>query len=366
MNHDAASRNAVQNDAALNSVGLHDPGRNGPVVTPDTPLLVARDLRVHYPVRSAGWFGKPVLARAVDGVSLEIARGETLGLVGESGSGKTTLGRAVLRRTPLTAGSLQFKGADITHANKAQLRELRRHMQLVFQDPSTSLNPRHTVFEAIAEPLIVHGWTGGRDALRRRVAELIDQVGLPADAAERYPHAFSGGQRQRVGIARALAIRPDLIVADEPVSALDVSVRAQIINLFQDLQQELGLSFLLIAHDLAVVRHVSHRIAIMYAGQVVETGARDDIYERPLHPYTRGLLAAVPEPERGAADRRPYAVAAGEPPSPMSPPTGCRYHPRCPIAQPRCQLAAPPLQTRASGHAVACWLVEQPASIPSA
>ncbi|WMD22226.1 ABC transporter ATP-binding protein [Achromobacter seleniivolatilans] len=327
-------------------------------MTDSSPLLQARDIRVHYPVRSAGWFSKPVLARAVDGVSLEIARGETLGLVGESGSGKTTLGRAVLRRTPLAGGSIHFKGQDITHAGKAQLRELRRHMQLVFQDPSTSLNPRHTVFEAIAEPLIVHGWNAGRDALRRRVAELIDQVGLPADAAERYPHAFSGGQRQRVGIARALAIRPDLIVADEPVSALDVSVRAQIINLFQDLQQELGLSFLLIAHDLAVVRHVSHRIAIMYAGQVVETGSRDDIYERPLHPYTRGLLAAVPEPERGASLRQVYAVAAGEPPSPMSPPSGCRYHPRCPQAVERCRLAAPPLEQRAPGHAAACWFAE--------
>ncbi|MNX18640.1 Oligopeptide transport ATP-binding protein OppF [compost metagenome] len=324
-------------------------------MTESSPLLQARDIRVHYPVRSAGWFGKPVMARAVDGVSLELARGETLGLVGESGSGKTTLGRAVLRRTPLTGGSIHFKGEDITHAGKSQLRDLRRHMQLVFQDPSTSLNPRHTVFEAIAEPLIVHGWNAGRDALRRRVAELIDQVGLPADTAERYPHAFSGGQRQRVGIARALAIRPDLIVADEPVSALDVSVRAQIINLFQDLQQELGLSFLLIAHDLAVVRHVSHRIAIMYAGQVVETGSRDDIYERPLHPYTRGLLAAVPEPERGASRRQAFAVAAGEPPSPMSPPSGCRYHPRCPQAEDRCRMAAPPLEARAPGHAVACW-----------
>ncbi|MNQ89533.1 Oligopeptide transport ATP-binding protein OppF [compost metagenome] len=324
-------------------------------MTESSPLLQARDIRVHYPVRSAGWFGKPVMARAVDGVSLVLARGETLGLVGESGSGKTTLGRAVLRRTPLTGGSIHFKGEDITHAGKSQLRDLRRHMQLVFQDPSTSLNPRHTVFEAIAEPLIVHGWNAGRDALRRRVAELIDQVGLPADAAERYPHAFSGGQRQRVGIARALAIRPDLIVADEPVSALDVSVRAQIINLFQDLQQELGLSFLLIAHDLAVVRHVSHRIAIMYAGQVVETGSRDDIYERPLHPYTRGLLAAVPEPERGASRRQAFAVAAGEPPSPMSPPSGCRYHPRCPQAEDRCRMAAPPLEARAPGHAVACW-----------
>lgn len=320
-----------------------------------TPLLQVDDLRVHYPVRSAGWFGKPVLARAVDGVTLTLGRGETLGLVGESGSGKTTLGRAVLRRTPLTSGTIRFDGTDITHAGTAQLRELRRHMQLVFQDPSTSLNPRHTVFDAIAEPLIVHGWHEGRAALEARVAALIAQVGLPADSAERYPHAFSGGQRQRIGIARALAIQPELIVADEPVSALDVSVRAQIINLFQDLQQELGLSFLLIAHDLAVVRHVSHRIAIMYAGQVVETGTRDDVYERAQHPYTRGLLAAVPEPERGASARRSFPVALGEPPSPMSPPTGCRYHPRCPFATQRCADEAPPLAELAPGHQVACW-----------
>jgi len=318
-------------------------------------LLQVDDLRVHYPVRSAGWFGKPVIARAVDGVSLALARGETLGLVGESGSGKTTLGRAVLRRTPLTSGTIRFNGADITHAGTAQLRELRRHMQLVFQDPSTSLNPRHTVFDAIAEPLIVHGWRAGRAALEARVTGLIAQVGLPADSAQRYPHAFSGGQRQRIGIARALAIQPELIVADEPVSALDVSVRAQIINLFQDLQQELGLSFLLIAHDLAVVRHVSHRIAIMYAGQVVETGTRDDVYERALHPYTRGLLAAVPEPERGASRRRSFPVALGEPPSPMSPPAGCRYHPRCPFAAERCRREAPPLREQVAGHRVACW-----------
>jgi len=319
------------------------------------PLLQVEDLRVHYPVRSAGWFSRPMTARAVDGVSLELARGETLGLVGESGSGKTTLGRAVLRRTPLTSGSIRFQGKDISTAGAAQLRELRRHMQLVFQDPTTSLNPRHTVFDAIAEPLIVHGWSAGRRALEGRVAQLITQVGLPADTAKRYPHAFSGGQRQRVGIARALAIQPELIVADEPVSALDVSVRAQIINLFQDLQQELGLSFLLIAHDLAVVRHISHRIAIMYAGQIVETGRRDDVYDRPLHPYTRGLLAAVPEPERHRDGRRTFPVALGEPPSPMSPPSGCRYHPRCPLAVERCRQEAPPLMAMAGEHKVACW-----------
>ncbi|MDQ2140407.1 ABC transporter ATP-binding protein [Alcaligenaceae bacterium B3P038] len=319
------------------------------------PLLSIDGLQVHYPVRG-GWLRPAEVARAVDGVSLTIAPGETLGLVGESGSGKTTLGRAILRRTPLTAGTISFRGEDITHAHGEPLRRLRRHMQLVFQDPSTSLNPRHTVFDAIAEPLIVHGLAGDRHALDARVAQLIAQVGLPPDAAHRYPHAFSGGQRQRVGIARALAIGPDLIVADEPVSALDVSVRAQIINLFQDLQQALGLSILLIAHDLAVVRHISHRIAIMYAGRVVEIGPRDDVYERPLHPYTRSLLAAVPEPDRAAHRGPAMAVAPGEPPSPMSPPPGCRFHPRCPMAIARCRTESPELAIKTADHAVACWL----------
>ncbi|HEY9279096.1 MAG TPA: ABC transporter ATP-binding protein [Eoetvoesiella sp.] len=321
------------------------------------PLLQVEDLRVHFPVRSDGWLGKVRVARAVDGVTLELARGETLGLVGESGSGKTTLGRAILRRTPLTEGTIRFRGEDITHATGDRLRLLRRHMQLVFQDPSTSLNPRHTVFDAIAEPLIVHGLGKDKTALKTRVAMLIKKVGLPPDAAQRYPHAFSGGQRQRIGIARALAIEPDFIVADEPVSALDVSVRAQIINLFQDLQQELGLTFLLIAHDLAVVRHISHRIAIMYAGVVVETGTRDDVYEHALHPYTRSLLSAVLEPVRGPHIGVKAEVLAGEPPSPMSPPAGCRFHPRCPMAQARCRVEQPELEIKAPGHAVACWLV---------
>lgn len=320
-----------------------------------SPLLSVEGLRVHYPV-SGGFLRRAQVARAVDGVSLTIAAGETLGLVGESGSGKTTLGRAILRRTPLTEGSIAFRGEDITQLRGEKLRHLRRHMQLVFQDPSTSLNPRHTVFDAIAEPLIVHGPAGSRQELEAKVAQLIAQVGLPQDAADRYPHAFSGGQRQRIGIARALAIGPALIVADEPVSALDVSVRAQIINLFQDLQQTLGLSILLIAHDLAVVRHISHRIAIMYAGRIVEIGPRDAVYEQPLHPYTRSLLAAVPEPDRSAHRGHSIGVAPGEPPSPMSPPSGCRFHPRCPMAVARCSTESPELLTRAPGHSVACWL----------
>lgn len=322
----------------------------------DAPVLLSvKDLRVHYPVKGS-WLGRASVARAVDGVSLNIHAGETLGLVGESGSGKTTLGRAILRRTPVTEGSIVFRGEDITEISGARLRLMREHMQLVFQDPSTSLNPRHTVFEAIAEPLIIHKRAADKQALAARVAELIAQVGLPADAAQRYPHAFSGGQRQRIGIARALAIGPELIVADEPVSALDVSVRAQIINLFQDLQAELGLSILLIAHDLAVVRHVSHRIAIMYAGTIVELGKRDDVFDRPRHPYTRSLLAAVPEPDRAVHRIAQAAVAPGESPSPMSPPSGCRFHPRCALAVEKCRTDVPILVSKTADHAVACWL----------
>lgn len=323
-------------------------------MTPDTPLLIAEDVKVHYPVAGDGWFGRRRVAKAVDGVSLTVNRGETLGIVGESGSGKTTIGRAILRKAPLTAGRILFRGEDISHAKGEELRRLRRHMQLVFQDPSTSLNPRQTVFEAIAEPLVVHGLGKDKNALRARVADLISQVGLPADSAGRYPHAFSGGQRQRIGIARALAIEPELIVADEPVSALDVSVRAQVINLFQDLQQELGLSLILIAHDLAVVKHIAHRIAIMYPGVIVETGPRDELYGNPQHPYTQNLLAAVPEPVRGRPRHRD--VLSGEPSSPMSPPSGCRFHPRCPIAQDICSRESPPLEEKTPGHFTACWM----------
>lgn len=339
------------------------------MTAPTQPLLHLDDVRVHYPVTTGGWWGKRGVARAVDGVSLQLARGETLGLVGESGSGKSTLGRAILRRAPLASGSVRFRGEDITHWEGERLRTLRRHMQLVFQDPSTSLNPRQTVFDAIAEPLVIHGLAPDRDALQAHVASLIRRVGLPADAATRYPHAFSGGQRQRIGIARALAVNPELIVADEPVSALDVSVRAQVINLFQDLQQELGLAFVLIAHDLAVVRHISHRIAILYGGVVVETGPRDAVYDTPAHPYTQSLLSAVLEPDRNRRHAPDRIILAGEPPSPMSPPSGCRFHPRCPVAVARCRVEAPPLLTLAPGHQVACWLrqpaVAAPMSPPS-
>lgn len=322
----------------------------------EAPLLQLEDVKVHFPV-AGGWLGGRKIAKAVDGVSLTLKRGETLGVVGESGSGKSTLGRAILRHAPLAGGSVHFQGKDITHLSGEPLRLLRRHMQLVFQDPTTSLNPRHSVFDVLSEPLVVHGIIKDREQLQERVAALVDRVGLPADAIHRYPHAFSGGQRQRIAIARALAVSPELIVADEPVSALDVSVRAQVINLFQDLQQDLGLSYVLIAHDLAVVRHISHRIAIMYGGVIVEMGDRDDVYDRPMHPYTKNLLAAVPEPDRSRRYQRP-AVLAGEPPSPISPPSGCRFHPRCPLATPKCSVETPTLEEKQPEHLVACWYAE--------
>jgi peptide/nickel transport system ATP-binding protein len=269
---------------------------------------------------------------AVDDVSFEIRRGETLGLVGESGSGKTTTGRAILRRVSITAGRIWFKGRDITGLRGEELRRLRRDMQLVFQDPYASLNPRMRVLDIVAEPLLVHGLVRRIEDAEDRVVELLELVGLPVDAVERYPHAFSGGQRQRIGIARALALEPDLIVADEPVSALDVSIRAQVVNLMQDLQERLGLTYLFIAHDLSVVRHISHRIAVMYAGKLVELADRDEIYRDPRHPYTRALLSAVPIPDPRVQRARSSAVLRGEIPNPVQPPTGCRFHTRCPIA----------------------------------
>ncbi len=321
------------------------------------PLLRVEGLTVNYPGGRAGWLGRErLLVHAVDDVSFTISQGETLGLVGETGSGKTTTGRAVLRRVPLTSGRIWFDGHDITEIGGRELRRLRARMQLVFQDPYASLNPRMTVGDIVAEPLVVHHAVQGRHELRERVRELLRLVGLPPDAASRYPMAFSGGQRQRIGIARALALRPDLVVADEPVSALDVSIRAQVVNLMQDLQEQLGLAYLFIAHDLAVVRHISHRVAIMYAGRIVELAGRDDIYERPLHPYTRALLSAVPIPDPATQRERRRVVLRGEIPSPIRPPAGCRFHTRCPLAEARCRVERPPLVERHPGHRVACWL----------
>ena len=295
------------------------------------------------------------MVHAVDDVSFEIFPGETLGLVGESGSGKSTTGRAILRRIVPESGRIYFRGRDITQMDEDGLRPLRRHMQLVFQDPYASLNPRMRVVDIVAEPLIVHGLAKSSREAVDRVAELLRLVGLPPDAGGRYPHAFSGGQRQRIGIARALALSPEFIVADEPVSALDVSIRAQVVNLMQDLQAEFGLTYFFIAHDLAVVRHISHRIAIMYAGKIVEIAGRDSIYESAIHPYTEALLSAVPVPDPKVQKARRRISYSGEVPNPLAPPPGCRFQTRCPHQSERCRVEVPPLAERRPGHWAACW-----------
>jgi oligopeptide/dipeptide ABC transporter ATP-binding protein len=324
----------------------------------DEPIVEVEGLSIHFPVGRAGFWGQQKLVvHAVDDVSFAIGRGETLGLVGESGSGKTTTGRAVLRRLKPTAGTIRFKGEDITNVTGEPLRNLRRNMQLVFQDPYASLNPRMRVFDIVAEPLLVHGLVKQVRDAEQRVAELLTLVGLREADMYRYPHAFSGGQRQRVGIARALALEPEFVVADEPVSALDVSVRAQVVNLLQDLQERLGLTYLFIAHDLSVVRHISHRVAIMYAGKIVEVGDRDAIYEDPKHPYTKALLSAVPIPDPKVEVNRRRVILSGSPPDLIDPPSGCRFHTRCPIAVDRCASDQPPLEDKARDHPAACWLV---------
>jgi oligopeptide transport system ATP-binding protein len=295
--------------------------------------------------------------KAVDGISFAIRRGETLGLVGESGSGKTTAGLAVLRMLTPTAGRITLEGEDITGYDNARMRPIRRRMQMVYQDPYGSLNPRMKVRDIIGEPLEVHGVTAG---LRERVADLIRMVGLLPDMAERYPHEFSGGQRQRIGIARALALEPSLIICDEPVSALDVSIQAQVINLFMELQERLGLTYLFIAHDLAVVRHISNRVAVMYLGRIVEIANRDELYRTPLHPYTQALMAAVPVADPEAEARRPRVIVAGEVPSALNPPSGCRFHPRCPMAMDICRSLDPLLTNIEGERAVACHLHVKP------
>ncbi len=319
-----------------------------------TPLVAVENLTIRFPVGRAGFWGNNIqFVHAVEDVTFDIQRGETLGLVGESGSGKTTLGRAILRRIEPWSGTIRFDGQDITQVTGKQLRVLRRRMQLVFQDPYASLNPRMNVLELVAEPLIVHGLANDAKAARPEVESLLERCGLPQDTADRYPHAFSGGQRQRIGIARALALRPDFIVADEPVSALDVSVRAQVVNLLQDLQQELGLTYLFIAHDLSVVRHISHRIAILYAGRLVELAPTERVYQEPLHPYTEALLSSVPIPDPPAQRQRRRIVLTGEIPNPVDPPPGCRFQSRCPLVHDRCRNASPPLEEKAPGHLVA-------------
>jgi peptide/nickel transport system ATP-binding protein len=328
-------------------------------MTSNNNLVELENLRVWFPIKSGIVLDRHIGdIRAVDDVSLQIRRGETVGLVGESGCGKSTVGRTILRLYKPTAGRIVFDGQDISNLSEQELRPLRRRMQMVFQDPFASLNPRHSVGRIVGEPLRTHGLAGRRDAARR-VRELLEIVGLPADAAGRYPHEFSGGQRQRIGLARALALNPDFIVADEPVSALDVSIQAQIINLLEQLQEEFELTYLFIAHDLAVVRHISDRIAVMYLGWIVEVSSAVDLYESPLHPYTISLLSAVPIPDPVVERERDSILLAGDLPSPANPPPACRFHTRCPYVQPtRCRDEVPPLRTLASGHQVACHWAE--------
>ncbi len=319
------------------------------------PLLSVKDLVKHFPVRK-GLLQRTVgQVHAVDGISFDIAPGETLGLVGESGCGKSTAGKAILKLIEPTAGEIRINGVRIDGLSHHQMRPYRRQLQVVFQDPYSSLNPRLRVRDIIAEPLVNYGVTGGRE-LEDRVIDLALKVGLREDALDRYPHEFSGGQRQRIGIARALALNPQLIVCDEPVSALYVSVQAQVINLLGDLQQEFGLSYLFVAHDLAVVEHISHRIAVMYLGRIVEIADKSALFTRPQHPYTEALLSAVPVPDPEAARKR--IILKGDVPSPINPPSGCRFHTRCPCAVARCSTDEPEMREVFSGHHVACHLRE--------
>jgi oligopeptide/dipeptide ABC transporter ATP-binding protein len=329
-------------------------------------LLEAQGLAVHFPVRATGFGGARAKVHAVDGIDLRLARGETLGLVGESGCGKSTAGRALLQLLRPTAGSVRFEGVELTSLWRKrfgrerpgpELRALRGRMQMIFQDPYASLDPRMTVEEIVAEPLRIFGRGSGAE-LRRTVQTLLSEVGLEPQVIRRYPHEFSGGQRQRIGIARALALRPALIVCDEPVSALDVSIQAQILNLLVELQRQNGLTLLFVAHDIAAVRHISDRIAVMYLGRIVELGDQAAVCERPAHPYTRALLSAVPlpDPERERARAQRHLPLLGEPPSPLAPPSGCHFHPRCPEAIARCRTESPALRTLADGRAAACHL----------
>ena len=320
-------------------------------------LLRVEDLSVHFPLTKGIVIQRRIATiKAVDGVSFTLNRGGTLGLVGESGCGKSTMGLAILRMQDPTSGRIVFEGEDITRHDKERMRPIRRRMQMVYQDPYGSLNPRMKVRDIIGEPLEVHGMAGDPTAYRQRVDELIALVGLLPDMAERYPHEFSGGQRQRIGIARAIALNPSLIICDEPVSALDVSIQAQVVNLFMELQERLHLTYIFIAHNLAVVRHISDRIAVMYLGRIVEVAHRDELYRSPLHPYTEALLAAIPVADPEVEARRPRAIIKGEVPSGLRPPSGCRFHPRCPRAMERCKSVDPALTDLGGGRAVACHL----------
>jgi len=318
-------------------------------------LLEVRDLKMHFPVTQGIVFQTVTgHVKAVDGISFTIRKGETLGLVGESGCGKTTTGRCILRLSVPTAGEIRFEGRDMAVMSEAQLREVRKNIQVIFQDPYSSLNPRMTIGEIIGEGPMVHRLTGSATENRARVKDLLQVVGLPTNVHSRYPHELSGGQRQRVGIARALSVDPSFIVCDEAVSALDVSIQAQIINLLEDLQERFGLTYLFIAHDLSVVRHLSTRIAVMYLGKIAELATSGELYANPLHPYTKALLSAVPIPDPAVEATREHILLHGEVPSPVNPPPGCVFHPRCPLATDRCRSEAPEYREAEGGHWVAC------------
>jgi len=337
------------NGAAANARTIAAAGRD--------ELLRVEDLKVHFPLTKGIVIRRQIgTVQAVDGVSFALPRGDTLGLVGESGCGKSTTGLAILRMLEPTAGRIVFEGQDITALDRERMRPIRRRMQMVYQDPYGSLNPRMKVRDIIGEPLEVHGEAHDAAAYHERVEALMALVGLLPDMAERYPHEFSGGQRQRIGIARALALNPSLVICDEPVSALDVSIQAQVVNLFMELQERLGLTYIFIAHDLAVVRHISDRIAVMYLGRIVEIAHRDELYKRPLHPYTEALLAAIPVADPEVEARRPRTIVKGEVGSALRPPSGCRFHPRCPKAMDKCKTVDPALTDLGAGRAVACHL----------
>ncbi len=324
-------------------------------MTSDEVLIRVRNLKMHFPVRQGAVFDRSrACIRAVDGISLDIRKGETLGLVGESGCGKSTLGRVILQMHRPTAGEVYFRDMNLTSMQRNRLRRMRRHMQMIFQDPYASLNPRMTVGDIVAEPLIVHNISSGKKR-RERVQALFELVGLNPVFVNRYPHEFSGGQRQRVGVARALAVNPDFIVCDEAIAALDVSIQAQIINLLMDLQEKLNLTYLFIAHDLSVVRHISDRVAVMYLGKIVELASRQDLYANPRHPYTRILLSSIPVPNPKSEKIRRGELLSGDPPSPANPPKGCNLSTRCPLAAAECYKHEPDLMEMGQGHWAACF-----------
>ncbi len=345
-------------------------GTNGQSTRQGDVLIDVKDLRMYFPVTSGIVFQRKIAEiKAVDDVNFFIRSGETLGLVGESGSGKTTVGRCILQLYKPTSGEVIFEGNDLTKMSTKDLRPVRRNMQVIFQDPYGSLNPRLTCGDIIGEPLVVHKLTGTKSEYRDRIAELLTLVGLNPYMADRYPHEFSGGQRQRIGIARALAVNPSFIVCDEPVSALDVSIQAQVINLLEELQERLNLTYLFIAHDLSVVRHISDRVAVMYLGHIVEIADRNELYENPLHPYTKALLSAVPIPDPVVESQREHMIITGEVPSPMNPPKGCVFNTRCPIATDECHVEMPELREVSPDHWVACikadgYGVWNPAGLP--